>query len=140
MKNLLMAVTILCASQSATAYCFKEAASRYHVDESLLIAIAKTESRLDQNAIGRNQNGTEDIGLMGINTSWLPKLRKFGIDRKRLEDPCINANVGAWILAENFIQHGRTWNAVGAYNAKTPAKREIYIQKVWNNLYAKADK
>lgn len=134
MKNLLLAFSLAVLATNASAFCFKEAAERYRVSPALLVAIAKTESQLNPDAIRRNKNGTEDIGLMQINTSWLPKLRKFGIDRKRLKDPCINANVGAWILAENIIRHGRTWQAVGVYHSPTEERQVKYVRKVWDNL------
>ncbi|MBK4737821.1 lytic transglycosylase domain-containing protein [Noviherbaspirillum pedocola] len=119
---------------SAHAFCFDEAAHRYHVDKQLLMAIAKTESGFRPNAYNINANGSADIGLMQINDSWLPTLRKWGIDRTRLFDPCTNVNVGAWVLANNFVQHGRTWKAVGAYNARSTDKQEAYAMRVWKNL------
>jgi hypothetical protein len=33
---------------------------------------------------------------------------------------------------------GNTWNAVGAYNAKTPAKRLQYAIKVYRNILPEA--
>ena len=45
-----------------------------------------------------------------------------------------NIEVGAWVLAHNIQTYGWNWNAVGAYNAKSPHKREIYIKKVARNL------
>lgn len=139
MKPLLsiLAVALGLACGSAHAFCFAEAAARYRVDESLLVAIAKTESGLRGNALHVNEDGSEDIGLMQINSGWLPKLQRHGIDRAKLLDPCVNANIGAWILAENFVQHGRTWKAVGAYNARSESKQQIYIKKVWGNLMRK---
>ncbi|PIV87852.1 MAG: hypothetical protein COW48_09240 [Hydrogenophilales bacterium CG17_big_fil_post_rev_8_21_14_2_50_63_12] len=49
--------------------CWKEAGTRYGVSPQLLYAIARTESGLNPQAIGRNRNGSRDIGLMQIN--WL---------------------------------------------------------------------
>jgi soluble lytic murein transglycosylase-like protein len=125
---------LMMVTHGAHAFCFDEAASRYKVDKSLLMAIAKTESSYRANAVNVNSNGSEDIGLMQINDSWLPQLKQWGIDRARLFDPCTNINVGAWVLANNFVQHGRTWKAVGAYNARSTDKQEVYAMKVWKNL------
>ena len=132
-KPILIAVTLLLGSQ-AHALCFKEAAERYKVSETLLRAIAKTESNFNAKASNINTNGTEDIGVMQINSSWLPTLKQFGIGREELKQACTNVNVGAWIMAKNIEQHGDTWRAVGAYNARSPSKQAVYIQKVWRNL------
>lgn len=131
--NALLAAATLTFAGSVHAMCFKEASDRYQVSEPLLRAIAKTESNFNPKALNRNKNGTEDIGVMQINTSWLPTLAKFGIGREQLLDPCINVQIGAWVLASNIAQHGKTWRAVGAYNAVTPSKQAAYVEKVWRN-------
>jgi soluble lytic murein transglycosylase-like protein len=115
--------------------CWEEAAAHYGVNPYLLYAIAKTESGLNPNAINRsNRNGTYDIGLMQINSSWLPTLKKHGIDEKQLYDPCTSIQVGAWILAQNMRRMGTTWEAVGAYNARDAALRIKYAWKVYRNI------
>lgn len=114
--------------------CFYKSAAKYKVPVDLLIAIAQTESQMNTKAVGKNSS-SEDLGVMQINTSWLPKLgREFGLNRHHLYEPCTNIDIGAWVLAHNFVQFGYTWNAVGAYNAKSPNKRVIYVRKVANNL------
>ena len=52
----------------------------------------------------------------------------------RLSDPCVNAKVGAWILAQFIQKHGYTWEAVGFYNAISKSKREKYAKKVYGVL------
>jgi soluble lytic murein transglycosylase-like protein len=125
--------------QSAQAMCFDEAAQAHKVPKALLLAIAKQESNFYPAALGRNANGTHDIGLMQINSAWLPTLRRYGVTEQQLLDPCVNLHVGAWILAGNIRQLGYTVNALGAYNAATPGKRLAYAQKVLRNARAFAD-
>jgi soluble lytic murein transglycosylase-like protein len=114
--------------------CWDDAAQRYQVSSALLYAIARTESGLNPQAIGRNRNGSRDIGLMQINSTWLPKLATHGIHESDLFEPCTNIHVGAWILADNVSRLGYTWEAVGAYNATNPALRRAYIEKVRRHL------
>lgn len=115
----------------ALADCIDDAAAFQHVNVSLMRAIAQVESGTQTNVVNRNSNGTVDIGLMQINSSWLPRLAQVGITEQSLYDPCTNAYVAAWILAENIRQFGPTWNAIGAYNAASPDKRLAYAQKVY---------
>ena len=114
--------------------CWDEAATRYGVSSALLYAIARTESGLNPQAIGRNSDGSRDIGLMQINSVWLPALASLGIGERDLFDPCTNIHVGAWILAGNVRRLGDTWEAVGAYNAASPALRRAYIERVRRRL------
>lgn len=111
--------------------CVNRAAQRYQVDKRLIHAIIQIESSGNPSALNRNANGSEDIGVMQINSSWLPTLARYGIKRDHLYDPCTNIHVGTWVLAGNIARYGRTWRAVGAYNATSHAKRERYVGKVW---------
>ncbi len=129
-----MAAAILaCASLPATA-CWEEAATRYHLNPDLLQAIARTESGMNPQAIGINRDGSRDIGLMQVNSAWLPALRAYGIAERDLFEPCTNIHVGAWILAGRVSRLGYTWNAVGAYNAASPVLRRAYIARVRRQL------
>jgi soluble lytic murein transglycosylase-like protein len=113
--------------------CWVEAGERYNLDPWLLYAIGWTESSMNPNATNGNKNATMDVGLMQINSWWLPKLRSMGIHREHLFDPCTSIHVGAWILAQNFRQYGFSWKAIGAYNAQNEKKQRIYAEKVyWN--------
>ena len=68
--------------------CFNSAANQFKVDKRLLVAIAKTESSLDPTSISpKNTNGSYDMGLMQINSSWLPTLSKLGINEQTLMQP-----------------------------------------------------
>lgn len=116
--------------------CVSQAARRYQVDERLLHAIIQVESSGKPAALNRNANGSEDIGPMQINSSWLPVLGRYGIQRYHLFDPCTNVHIGAWVLAGNIARYGHTWRAVGAYNAKSLNRRERYVAQVWRRYQA----
>ncbi|KVT63376.1 lytic transglycosylase [Burkholderia ubonensis] len=118
----------------ARADCLDDAAAFHHVNVSLMRGIAMVESGMKTNAVNTNANGTTDIGLMQINSSWLPTLSREGISEQSLYDPCTNAFVGAWILSQNIRQLGPTWNAIGAYNSASPDKRLAYARKVYDAI------
>lgn len=131
--RLALAAMVFAASGGASA-CWEEAATQYGVNPYLLYAIAKTESHLNPAAIHRNKDGSYDIGLMQINSRWLPVLRRYGVDEAQLLDACTNIQVGAWVLAQNMLRMGNSWEAVGAYNARTPRLRIKYAEKVYRNI------
>jgi soluble lytic murein transglycosylase-like protein len=128
------ALLCLALAPGAACACWEQAGARYNINPHLLYAIAKTESGLNAAAINRNKNGSYDLGMMQINSSWFPALRRFGIDERQLLDPCTSIEVGAWILAQNMRRLGNSWDAVGAYNSAKPAYRLQYALKVYKNL------
>lgn len=119
MKRALCLVMLIMPLQ-ANADCFDVVGMKYRFDPDYLRAIAMKESTFNHKAIGYNNDGSKDIGLMQINTNNLAWLRKTfpTISIQRLiNDPCFNIHVGGYILNENFKLYGRRWVAVGAYNA-----------------------
>jgi len=132
----LAAMTTMAAASDVLNRCFEDAGQRYQISPILLWSIAKTESGFYAGAINRaNDNGSYDIGLMQINSSWLPTLRRYGVAERQLMDPCVSIHVGAWILAQNIAKHGYTWKAVGAYNARSSDKQLRYATKVLKTAY-----
>jgi soluble lytic murein transglycosylase-like protein len=123
--------------------CFDQHAQRFGLDADLLRSIAVVESGMRPHADNNSalaRTGTRDIGLMQINTSWLPVLGRYGIGLAELHDPCTSIEVGAWILSDLLRRHGNSWEALGAYNAAcTQLKgracqqaRTTYAWRVWH--------
>lgn len=118
----------------AQADCLDDAAVFHRVSPTLVRGIAQVESGMRSWVTNTNTNGSEDIGLMQINSVHLPRLAKYGITRQSLFDPCTNAYVGTWILADCLSRYGDTWTAVGCYNAGSPDKRLRYANRVYQKL------
>ncbi len=127
---IVFAITTL--SDNAWSYCFTEAGQLYGINPMVLRSIARQESGNRADAVGHNQNGSTDVGLMQINTIWKSTL---GPERwKYLGDACYNTKTGAWILAACISKYGYNWKAVGCYNSQTPEKSEIYAKKIFQQL------
>ncbi len=131
-------VSSVCAEQDSTDYiqqCFVSAGNTYGVSPLVLWGIAKVESNFNPRALNRNSNGTYDMGIMQINSSWIPVLKKYGLyDPRHIWEPCYNIHVGAWILSQCIKKYGNTWEAVGCYNAQSYTKKVRYSRKVYEAL------
>jgi soluble lytic murein transglycosylase-like protein len=79
-------------------------------------------------------NGTEDLGLMQVNTIWIPALAlRAGFSetetrRRLIEDPCFNIAAAAFILRGYLVEtHGALLPAIGDYHSHTPALNTAYL-------------
>lgn len=111
----------------------------------LLYAIARTESNLNPKAVQPRTCATHRQLRHRTDADQQPgdspKLALPGIREADLYDPCINPQVGAWLMADS-TRHGITWNAVGAYNAACSQlkgeactkARATYAWKVYRHL------
>lgn len=137
----IISLLFLTVSESAFAQsCWTSASERFAIHESILHAIARTESAMNPKAINRNTNGSVDVGLMQINSRWFPHLAALGVEPGDLWDGCTSIHVGAWILAGYVSQFGYNWRAIGAYNAGpslrpgSEEKRRNYAERVYQNM------
>ncbi len=118
--------------------CFEEAARKYNLPLTLLLAMARGESNFDPKA----RSHKNALGIMQI--KWPETARDLGIHRKSdLFDPCINIDAGArylaWLL-ERF--KGDTYLAVAAYNygpnavrpERVPAGAQWYAAYIHRHL------
>lgn len=136
MKTLrtILLLSLVSITLSLNAKCFDEVGLFYKINPDYLRAIAYKESKYKYRAIGKNNDGSLDVGIMQINSNnfqWLKKSFPQISMKKLLNDPCFNIYVGGYILNENFKQYGRKWVAVGAYNAggkNTPKRVKIRYQ------------
>lgn len=110
--------------------CINRAALMYHVPARLILAVLVTEGGRVGSAI-QNKNGSVDYGPMQINSCWLPLLQTYGYTQQQVQyDPCVNVQVGTWILSKNIAQSATLWRGVGNYNSKKLNLNIRYQNKV----------
>lgn len=129
---LTVALLLLTHGASAEDLCFDAAGTEYGINPVILRAIAQVESNYNPRAINWNSNGTYDFGIMQINSSWYFSQGKEWWNS--LGDPCSNIRGGAMILSGCMKQYGYSWEAIGCYNSRTPAKRDRYALAVYRQL------
>lgn len=127
------------------AFCFESAGAKYHIDPLLVKAIAIGESSLrpDVTNINRDKKTGQalstDYGLMQVNSSHIASLRAQGYIRSSqdlLNRPCLNVQIGTWILAKHFQVCGISWNCLGSYNAGFRKDRHETRESYANRIYA----
>lgn len=110
-------------------------ASTYHtVNPYVLRSILKVESGLKPGALGKNQNGSVDIGIGQINSIHLKELAQFGIGPAHLQETCIGTYVAAWHLKKAIAARGNTWEGVASYHSRTPYFNKRYQALVINEM------
>lgn len=127
------------------AFCFESAGAKYHIDPLLVKAIAIGESSLrpDVTNINRDKKTGQalstDYGLMQVNSSHIASLIAQGYIRSSqdlLNRPCLNVQIGTWILAKHFQVCGISWNCLGSYNAGFRKDRHETRESYANRIYA----
>jgi hypothetical protein len=110
--------------------CIDSAATHHGVNSTVLRAIGWHESKLKSWAIGKNSNGTIDVGAFQINSIHFSRLASYGVTKEALLDGCVSAYVGAWHYKQQIAIFGNTWAAVGAYHSATPARQAWYANQI----------
>ena len=130
LRAALAALALALAAPRAHADCIADAAARHQVNAEVLRAIGWHESRLQPAALGRNANGSVDVGAFQINSVHLSELGRYGIGASALADGCVSADVAAWHYRRQIERQGDTWLAVGAYHSRNPARATWYANQV----------
>ena len=119
-----------------TAVCLATAAHAYHLPETYLYAILKTEGGRVGQAV-HNKNGTDDLGPFQINTAWGPAIGRYwhvsvprALEHVR-DDGCANAMIASAILKKLLIEtRGNFPKAIGFYHSHSKARAESYRDAV----------
>jgi len=89
--------------------------------------------------VHRNTDGSSDLGVMQINTLWLPTLARYTrldptvVRERLLHQPCFNIAAGGLILRTYLDEtKGDLMQAVGNYHSHTPLLNQGYQVKVRN--------
>jgi hypothetical protein len=115
--------------------CINQAALTYYVPAKTIIAVLETEGG-EVGMASPNKNGTFDYGPMQINSLWLKTIAAYGYTKEQVQyDPCINVQVGAWILSREIAAGKDYWQGVGSYHSHTLWLNQDYQQKVQARLH-----
>ncbi|EHJ6102844.1 lytic transglycosylase domain-containing protein, partial [Escherichia coli] len=107
--------------------CLLAASQANDISPNLLVSVIAVEGGVVGLA-SKNKNGTEDLGIMQINTgAWLNLVSDSFFDgnnekayMKLKDDGCFNIYVGAWILGRAIrMEGGDIWQGVGRYHSIT---------------------
>lgn len=151
---ILTTVTLLSGLRSDghadTVMLLQQAARRYEVPNSLLLAIAYVESKgvltalnIDgtsvfprtweegQRLVDRHARENLDVGLMQVNIpAWSGRLR---ISPQTLYQPHVNLPVAAYVLRRCIDDSGGDlWKGVGCYHSPRLGNQRKYVARVWS--------
>ena len=108
----------------------------YHLPPRVLPSIQVVEAGRP-GTISRNFNGTADLGVMQVNSRWLPYLARSSglpaavVASRLIYDPCFNI-ISAGAIMRIYLDeaHGDVVQAVGYYHSHTPALADDYQIRV----------
>jgi hypothetical protein len=113
--------------------CMLSVASAAHLPPRVLPVIAAIEGGV-VGGIRPDRNGTADLGVMQINTIWVPalaaqaRMSNAATRGALIDDPCFNIAAAALILRVYLRQNGGgLLPAIGDYHSHTPPLNQAYI-------------
>lgn len=116
--------------------CMALVAHLYQLPPRVLPSIQAVEGGTP-GSVSRNTDGTDDLGVMQINTIWLPALSRISglaepVVRDRLINrPCFNI-AAAGVIMRSYLEesHGDLMEAVGNYHSHTPTLHSAYRRRI----------
>lgn len=116
--------------------CMALVASLYSLPPRVLPSIHKVEGGAP-GTVHRNRDGTDDYGVMQINSRWLPALSAYtglpveAVRSQLVHRPCFNIAAGGAILRTYLNEtRGDLMLAIGNYHSHTPMLNRGYQVKV----------
>lgn len=111
--------------------CMLLAASFYGLPPRVLPSIQVVEGGAP-NVVHDDSNGTADLGVMQVNTLWIPALARVthltadDVRSRLLGDACFNIAAAAAILRTYLNETHDLMRAIGDYHSHTPALNQSY--------------
>jgi hypothetical protein len=121
--------------------CMLAVSQFYHLPPRVLPSIQVVEAG-QPGTISHNFNGTGDLGVMQVNSNWVPAIAQWWnltpkeVAGRLIQDPCFNiVAVGAIMRIYLDEAHGDVVRAVGYYHSHTPERASLYEMKVIRAAY-----
>ena len=121
--------------------CMVAVAAFNHLPPRVLPSIQAVEGG-SIGSVHRNQDGSEDLGVMQVNTRWVPPLARYTglgeevIRFRLIASPCFNiAAAGAILRVYLDEAHGDLMQAIGDYHSHTPALNVAYQAQVMRSAF-----
>lgn len=116
--------------------CMALVAQLYSLPPRVLPSIQKVEGG-GPGIVSHNANGSSDLGVMQINTLWLPILARYAklspaeVRNRLLHQPCFNI-AAAGLIMRTYLDEtqGDLMLAIGHYHSHTPLLNQGYQEKV----------
>ncbi len=116
--------------------CMALVAQIYVLPPRVLPSIQRTEGGRP-GLVSRNRNGSEDYGVMQVNSLWLVPLARYtGLGPAQVRErlialPCFNIAAAGLILRTYLDEaQGDLMQAVGNYHSHTAAYHDAYLGRV----------
>ena len=116
--------------------CMLAVSQFYHLPPRVLPSIQVVEAGRP-GTVSRNFNGTADLGVMQVNTLWVPQIARawhmapHTVAGRLINDPCFNiAAAGAIMRIYLDESRGNVVRAVGYYHSHTPERANWYQVRV----------
>ncbi len=117
--------------------CMALVAATYHLPPRVLPSIQRVEGG-QVGSVSRNADGSEDLGVMQVNTRWLEPLSRRSrlppaeVRRRLIDDACFNIAAAGVIMRLQLNEtRGDLMQAIGNYHSHTPALNQRYREAVW---------
>lgn len=112
--------------------CMALVAATYSLPPRVLPAIQRVEGG-QAGSVSRNADGSDDLGVMQVNTVWLRPLAdrtgmtEAAVRQRLISDPCFNIAAAGLILRQRLAaRRGDLMTAIGDYHSATPALNRRY--------------
>ena len=116
--------------------CMLAAATAHHLPPRVLPAMQAVEGGAP-GMMHVNIDGSVDLGVMQINSFWLPKIAADlrepapAVVLRLRDEPCFNIEIAAAILQFCLAEaRGNMMHAVGLYHSRDPARGQAYAGRV----------